>query len=38
VVWLVAIATCIAVVWQRPTDCAIVKATWMSKVIIGCPE
>jgi hypothetical protein len=37
VVWLVAIASCIAVS-QQPADCALVKTTWMSKVMIGCPE
>ena len=37
VVRLAAIASCIAVS-QRPADCVIVKTTWMSKVVIGCPE
>jgi hypothetical protein len=23
---------------QQPADCAVVKTTWMSKVMIGCPE
>jgi hypothetical protein len=36
-VWLVAIALCIAVL-QRTGDCGSSKTTWMGMLLIGCPN
>jgi hypothetical protein len=37
VVWLVAIASCVAVT-VSPGDCASAKKTWMGTLLVGCPN
>jgi hypothetical protein len=37
-VWLLAIASCIAAAFRPNMDCATADKTWIGNLMIGCPE